>query len=163
MLITTSLELTDPTASATWIFANLSYTGMRAQSTGSRFWRIVSFIFGFPGTLLTYWLVEEGSERAYGIDMPRRRMRHKLPFTYQTGDNVREGDKIVFQGEPGQVEFVASASSGTPEQKRYAEQHPKGILITTAKGSSIFLTNDHDVKDLVFISREEESAPNSES
>jgi hypothetical protein len=58
--------------SALWIFSNLSFTGMRAQGRGDTFWRIVSFIFGFPGTLLTLIVVKPGSQRAYGIDMPRR-------------------------------------------------------------------------------------------
>jgi hypothetical protein len=44
-------------ASAIWIFANLSFTGMRAQAKGSTFWKVVSFIFGFPGTLLTLLVV----------------------------------------------------------------------------------------------------------
>ncbi|MDH5234118.1 MAG: hypothetical protein OEW77_04100 [Gemmatimonadota bacterium] len=58
--------------SAVWIFANLSYTAMRAQGSASAGWRIIAFIFGFPGTLLTYLLVDEGSEKAYGIEMPRK-------------------------------------------------------------------------------------------
>jgi hypothetical protein len=59
--------------SATWIFANIAYTGMRAQANPSFFWSVVSFLGGFPGTLLTYFVVRRGSERAYGIDMPRKR------------------------------------------------------------------------------------------
>jgi hypothetical protein len=59
-------------ASAIWVFANLSFTGMRAQDRGSLAWKIISFIFGFPGTLLTLMIVEKGSQRAYGIDMPRK-------------------------------------------------------------------------------------------
>src|SRR5215831_5639236 len=39
--------------SALWIFSNLSFTGMRAQGRGGTFWKVVSFIFGLPGTLLT--------------------------------------------------------------------------------------------------------------
>jgi hypothetical protein len=61
--------------SAVWIFANLSFTGMQAQAKGSMFWKVVSFIFGFPGTLLTLLIVNKGSERAYGIDLPRRAVR----------------------------------------------------------------------------------------
>jgi hypothetical protein len=57
---------------AVWVFANLSFTAMRAQATGTLFWKVVSFIFGFPGTLLTLVAVKEGSERAYGMDMPRK-------------------------------------------------------------------------------------------
>jgi hypothetical protein len=62
-------------ASALWIFANLSFAGMRAQNGGAAFWKIASFIFGFPGTALTLLVVQKGGERAYGIDMPRRPAR----------------------------------------------------------------------------------------
>jgi hypothetical protein len=54
-----------------WIFANLSFAAMHAQATGSVFWKVVTFFCGFPGTLLTMMVVDKGSERAYGIDMPR--------------------------------------------------------------------------------------------
>ena len=59
--------------SAIWILANISYAGMRAQASSSRGWRILAFIFGFPGTLLSLLLIGNGTERAYGIDLPRRR------------------------------------------------------------------------------------------
>jgi hypothetical protein len=58
--------------SAIWIFANLSFTAMRAQGKGTTLWKVISFIFGFPGTLLTLLVITQGSERAYGIDMPRK-------------------------------------------------------------------------------------------
>ena len=57
---------------AIWVFANLSFTAMRAQDSGSTFWKVVTFIFGFPGTLLTLIVVNRGAEHAYGIDMPRK-------------------------------------------------------------------------------------------
>ncbi|HWB86495.1 MAG TPA: hypothetical protein VG675_20300 [Bryobacteraceae bacterium] len=63
---------TEGGSSAIWIFANLSYVGMRAQDQGRIFWKVVSFIFGFPGTLLTLLVVDKGGEHAYGVDMPRR-------------------------------------------------------------------------------------------
>jgi len=58
--------------SGLWILANLSYAGMRAQDSPSTGWRIIAFIFGFPGTLLTFLAVKEGGERAYGVDLPKR-------------------------------------------------------------------------------------------
>jgi hypothetical protein len=67
---------TDCGVSAVWVFANLSFTAMRAQARGSTFWKVVTFIFGFPGTLLTLLVVKDGSERAYGIDMPRKSGTH---------------------------------------------------------------------------------------
>jgi hypothetical protein len=58
--------------SAIWILANISYAGMRAQNSSSSGWRVLSFIFGFPGTLITYFAVSEGGERAYGIEIPKK-------------------------------------------------------------------------------------------
>jgi hypothetical protein len=51
---------TDCGVSAVWVFANLSFTAMRAQARGSTLWKVLSFIFGFPGTLLTLLVVTEG-------------------------------------------------------------------------------------------------------
>jgi Na+/melibiose symporter-like transporter len=70
---TTARDAGDGGASAVWIFANLSFAGMRAQNSSSKGWRIIAFIFGFPGTLLSLFVVEEGGERVYGIEMPRRK------------------------------------------------------------------------------------------
>ena len=60
-------------ASGLWVLANICFAGMRAQNSPSTGWRIVAFIFGFPGTLITYFVVDEGSERAYGIEIPKKR------------------------------------------------------------------------------------------
>ena len=57
--------------SGLWVLANLSYAGMRAQDNKSRSWRMAAFLFGFPATLVTYFVVEEGRGRAYGVDLPR--------------------------------------------------------------------------------------------
>lgn len=58
--------------SGIWMLANISYAGMRAQSNPHRGWRITSFIFGSPGTLVSDLAVKEGSERVYGFDLPRK-------------------------------------------------------------------------------------------
>src|SRR5690242_1651488 len=62
----------DTGVSGLWILANISFAGMRAQDHQSFFWRIVAGIFGFPGTILSLICVVEGSERAYGISIPKR-------------------------------------------------------------------------------------------
>jgi len=56
--------------SAIWILANISFAGMRAQNSSSTVWRVLTFIFGLPGTILTFLVVQEGSERAYGVELP---------------------------------------------------------------------------------------------
>lgn len=51
------------------MLANISYAGMLAQNNPDRVWRIISFIFGLPGTVVSALAVKEGSMRAYGIDL----------------------------------------------------------------------------------------------
>jgi hypothetical protein len=55
------------------VLGNFAYAGMRAQGSKDRLARWLSFILGFPGSVLTYFVVDEGSERAYGVELPRRR------------------------------------------------------------------------------------------
>lgn len=59
--------------SALWILANFCFAGMRAQDHPSSAWRIIAFLLGLPGTLLTWFLVPEGGERVYGVELPKRR------------------------------------------------------------------------------------------
>ena len=59
--------------SGLWVLANFGYAGMKAQGdVANRGWRVLAFIFGLPGTLLTLFVVKEGSERAYGVDLPKK-------------------------------------------------------------------------------------------
>ncbi len=62
----------DTGISGLWVLANISYAGMRAPNNSSELWRILAFIFGLPGTIVTLFAVKEGSDRAYGIDLPRK-------------------------------------------------------------------------------------------
>jgi hypothetical protein len=39
------------------IMANMAYAGMRAQNSRNSLGRVLTFIVGFPGTLLTYFFV----------------------------------------------------------------------------------------------------------
>jgi hypothetical protein len=62
------------------VMAKFSYAGMRAQGSLLRGWRVLAFIFGLPGTLVTYLAVEEDSETAYGVALPK----HKPPSSPPT-------------------------------------------------------------------------------
>ena len=66
------IQVTNTGISGLWVLANISYAGMRAQNNSSTLWRILAFIFGFPGTLVTFFAVKEGGDRAYGVDLPRK-------------------------------------------------------------------------------------------
>jgi hypothetical protein len=68
----TPVQIRDTGISGLWVLANASFAGMRAQNHRSVLWRTLAFIFGLPGTLVTFFAVAEGGERAYGIDLPRK-------------------------------------------------------------------------------------------
>ena len=56
---------------ALWMLANVAYAGMRAQDSPAAV-RAVAFTAGLPATLVTMAVVDVGSERAYGVSLPRR-------------------------------------------------------------------------------------------
>lgn len=60
------VQIQDTGISGLWVLANISFAGMRAQNNRSVLWRTIAFIFGLPGTIITFFAVGEGSERAYG-------------------------------------------------------------------------------------------------
>jgi len=69
---TTQSQIQDTGISGLWVLANVSFAGMRAQNNRSVLWRTLAFIVGLPGTIVTLFAVAEGSQRAYGVDLPRK-------------------------------------------------------------------------------------------
>lgn len=69
---TPEVQIQNTGISGIWVLANISFAGMRAQNHPSILWRTLAFIFGLPGTIVSFFAVREGSNRAYGIDLPRR-------------------------------------------------------------------------------------------
>ncbi len=57
----------DKGVTGVWVLANISYAGMRAQNNPAGVWRVLAFLGGLPGTLLSYLAIREGSNRAYGV------------------------------------------------------------------------------------------------
>ena len=69
---TPEVQIQNTGISGIWVLANISFAGMRAQNHRSILWRTLAFIFGLPGTIVSFFAVKEGSNRAYGIELPRR-------------------------------------------------------------------------------------------
>jgi hypothetical protein len=42
-----------------------------------------------------------------------------MPLKYQSGDEIRKGDRILLHGESGHVEFVADPADENPETEWY--------------------------------------------
>ena len=79
--------------------------------------------------------------------------------TYLSGEEVKNGDRILFHGEPGEVEFIITSVTGDSSMDWYVEQHPGGGVMITARGfGSVFLPVSAIDERLEFLSRGNDAA-----
>jgi hypothetical protein len=76
-------------------------------------------------------------------------LRLHMSFVYASGEKIERGDLILYHGEAGQVEFVATA--GDPETGWYVEQFGGGCMILAPSFGRVFLSETEE--DLEFVSR----------
>ncbi len=69
--------------------------------------------------------------------------------TYLTGEEIRSGDHVLFHGEPGQIEFVASREGS--QTAWYAEHFGGGFMIRTPTFGRVFVSQADE--DLEFVAR----------
>jgi hypothetical protein len=75
----------------------------------------------------------------------------RMPFRYQSGEEVLAGDKIRYAGEVGTVEFVTSADH--PEHAWYIEEFGGGCMLKVAPFGNLFLSEPQSDEDLDLLSR----------
>jgi len=51
---------------------------------------------------------------------------------YQSGEEIKKGDRVLFHGEPGEIEFVA-VDPDDPEMHWYLQEYGGGIMIVEPK------------------------------
>jgi hypothetical protein len=76
-----------------------------------------------------------------------------MPLRYQSGDEVKKGDRILYAGERGTIDFVVSPDN--PEHSWYVKQYGAGCMILVTPFGSLFLTHPQDDEDLDFVARGE--------
>ena len=75
-------------------------------------------------------------------------------LSYQGGQDVRQGDRITYQGEPGEVEFVITEKAGDPALDWYVDQYPGGGMMITARTfGRVFLAAEDIDEDLTLVTR----------
>jgi hypothetical protein len=75
-----------------------------------------------------------------------------MPLKYRSGEEVRKGDRVLFHGEPGEIEFVADSLVGDPAMDWYVKEHGPGVMVREPKHfGTAYVSASHD--DLVFVSR----------
>ena len=76
---------------------------------------------------------------------------------YRSGEDVRKGDKVLFHGEEGEVEFVAEGPVGNPAIDWNVKHNGPGVMILEPKFfGRVYICESETSKELVFVSRGKE-------
>jgi hypothetical protein len=78
---------------------------------------------------------------------------------YQSGEEIKKGDRVLFHQNPAEVEFVAS-NPDDPETDWYVQEYGGGVMIFDPMVSGhTFLPADSigEYEDLEFVSRAKEA------
>jgi len=80
-----------------------------------------------------------------------------MAFTYQSGEEIRKGDRVLLHGEPGEIQLVAVRLTGDPELDWYVTECGGGVMVVEPKAfGRLFLTKIDE--DLAFVSRAGDAA-----
>ena len=78
-----------------------------------------------------------------------------MGLKYKSGVEIREGDRVLLHGEPGEIELVASGF-GDPEADWYVQEHGGGVMVVEPKAfGRVFIPADQleETEDLEFVAR----------
>lgn len=78
-----------------------------------------------------------------------------MVFKYESGVEIRKGDRVLFHGEPGEIELVASGP-GDPETDPYVQEYGGGVMVVEPKVfGRVFIPADQleKTEDLEFVAR----------
>lgn len=73
-----------------------------------------------------------------------------MSLAYSSGEEIQSGDRILYHGEPGQVEFVAKR--GNSETDWYVERFGGGCMILAPSFGRVFISEADE--DLEFVGRD---------
>jgi hypothetical protein len=66
---------------------------------------------------------------------------------YQSGEEVRKGDNVLFHGEPGEIEFIVDALIGDPPMDWYMKEYGSGAMVAEPKAGRTFIGDTEDAED----------------
>ena len=73
---------------------------------------------------------------------------------YKSGQEIRKGDKVLFHGEPGEIEFVVEKLVGDPTLDWHMKQHGPGVMVLEPRSSGrVYMSRPENAEDLEFVSR----------
>jgi hypothetical protein len=75
-----------------------------------------------------------------------------VPFKYQSGEEIKKGDKVLFHGEAGEIDLVAEAPGGE-DTKWYVREFGGGVVVKEPKVFGRLLNRPGRREDLILVSR----------
>ena len=73
---------------------------------------------------------------------------------YHSGEEIRKGDRVLYHGEPGEVEFVVEKLVGDPAVDWHMKEQGPGIMVLEPKFfGRVYTCQTEDDEDLQFVSR----------
>jgi hypothetical protein len=82
-----------------------------------------------------------------------------MPLKYQSGEEIRKCDRVLFHRSPGVIELVADPLVSDPETDWYVQEHGGGVMVLQPGDfGRCFISNTEDAEDLVLISRAAEAS-----
>ena len=80
-----------------------------------------------------------------------------MPFHYQSGEEIKAGDRVTYHGEPGEIEFVADKIVGDAAIDWHVTEQGGGVMIIESKYfGRVFVHDTKNDEDLILIARKED-------
>jgi len=76
---------------------------------------------------------------------------------YKSGEEIRKGDRVLFHGEPGEIEFIVDRLVGDPAMDWYLEQGPGVMVLEPKVFERAFIRDTENTEDLVLVCRSVEN------
>lgn len=85
-----------------------------------------------------------------------------MPLKYQSGEEIRKGDRVLFHRARGVVELVADPLISDPETNWYVQEYGRGVMVLQpGELGRCFISDTENAEDLDFVSRDADSGAKS--
>ena len=79
-----------------------------------------------------------------------------MSLKYHSGQVIMKGDRVLFHGEPGTIEFVIDGLVGDPAMDWHMKENGPGVMIIEPKAfGRVYTRETQDDEQLVFLGRTE--------
>jgi hypothetical protein len=77
-----------------------------------------------------------------------------MPFRYHSGEEILAGDRVLLDGRPGEIEFVADPDA--QQLSLYVQEFGGGVMVADhSAAGQVFFSEPENEEDLMFVGRRE--------